>query len=294
MRYWVDDRLLESADARVSVTDHGFVAADGVYETLRTVRTESSEIVPFAADRHCDRLERGALALGLPRPDTEIVRMAMLAVCAANADTIGRGGRIRVTYTAGPGALGAARPDRPRPTLVVTAEAMKPRTGAETLAISPWPRNERSAVVGVKSLAGVENIMMAERARALGAGDALLFNLAGEICETTGANIFLVRGGEIVTPELECGPVAGITRELVLEWARAEGLAIRQTRVRRSDLMSATACFLTSATRDVQRVSGILDTVGRPLKPFPADPGVDLVRTVADLFARNAAADPNP
>lgn len=295
MKFWVDDRLVPADEARIPVTDHGFLVADGVFETLRTVVTASSEIVPFAADRHCDRLARSAAGLGLPIPDPEIVKVAMLAVCAANSEQLRAGGRLRVTYTSGPGPLGSARAMPPSPTLVVVAQQSPGWPPDETLALSPWPRNERSPVVGLKTVSYVENVLMLRHAQDLGAGEALLFNLAGEVCEGTGSNIFLVVGDEVITPALASGPLAGITRELVLEWGLQAGHQMREARVRRSDLLRAGAAFLTSSTRNIHPVSEILDTAGRPVVKFPsAGRHADRVGELSRLFHGRAAADSNP
>lgn len=298
MRFWVDDRLVPASQAKVSVLDRGFTVADGVFETLRTTVTASSEVVPFAASRHCDRLARSARFMGLPEPDPEMVMVAMLAVCAANPDELAGGGRLRVTFTSGEGGPGTDRSEAAAPTLVVTAAPARRWGPTETLAMSPWPRNERSPVAGLKTTSYAENVVMLAAARALGAGEALLSNLAGELCEGTGSNLFLVLPdgpmAGIVTPAIACGPLAGITRGLVLQWGWEAGLPVAEGRLRRSDLLRATGCFVTSSTRDVQRVDRVLDAQGREVVRFPPPTPGDIVEVIAVEFAQRAKADANP
>ncbi|MGV1004187.1 MAG: aminotransferase class IV [Candidatus Nanopelagicales bacterium] len=300
MKYWVDDRLLLAADARISVLDHGFTVGDGVFETLKTVLTPSSELVPFAADRHLARLTRSAAGMGMPAPDPELVEVAMLAVCAANDEQLAAGGRLRVTYTSGAGGAGSERGNGPA-TLVVTAARAVPWPATTSALLSRWPRNERGPLAGLKSTSYAENAMALTAARQVGVSEALLANLAGDLCEGTGSNVFLIMDGTAVTPALDSGCLPGITRELVLEWGAGAGLSVREGRLRPADLRRATGCFLTSSTRDVHRVTRVLDAAESSVAVFPAEPvgtdlavGTDLIGEIAALFAERSASNPNP
>ena len=86
------------------------------------------------------------------------------------------------------------------------------------VATVPWPRNERGALAGLKTTSYGENVVMLAYAKARGAGEAVMANLAGHLCEGTGTNVFYVVDGELRTPSLESGCLAGVTRALVLEW----------------------------------------------------------------------------
>ena len=106
MRFWVGDRLVDAEQATVSVLDRGLTVGDGVFETTVVVARPEHGAVPFALDRHVARLGRSARGLGLEPPDPDLVRDAMLAVCAANHD-IAVGARLRTTWTGGPGPMGS-------------------------------------------------------------------------------------------------------------------------------------------------------------------------------------------
>ncbi len=247
MKTWIGTRdggeLVEAADARVSVLDHGFTVADGVFETLKVTAAG-----PFALTRHLRRLASSAAAMGLSAPDDAVVRAAVAGVVSANEMELAGLGRLRITYTGGVAPLGSDRGDAV-PTLVVATAAASPWPATTTIATVPWTRNERSAVVGVKSTSYAENVIALQRAHELGASEAVLANTRGELCEGTGTNVFVVIDGDVLTPPLSSGCLAGITRELVLEWfgAREQSLPL-------GVLATADEVFLTSSTRNVHPV----------------------------------------
>lgn len=247
MRTWVGNRdggeLVEGAEARVSVLDHGFTVADGVFETLRVTAAG-----PFALTRHLRRLAASAGVLGLATPDDEVVRSAVAAVVSANAVEVAGLGRLRITYTGGVAPLGSDRGDA-EPTLVVAVAAASPWPATTTIATVPWTRNENSALAGVKSTSYAENVVALHRAHERGASEAILANTRGELCEGTGTNVFVVIDGEVLTPPLTSGCLGGITRELVLEWFGA-----REQTLPLDVLRTADEVFLTSSTRNVHPV----------------------------------------
>ncbi len=252
MRLWVGDRsggdLVDASAARVSVLDHGFTVADGVFETLKVTPDG-----PFALTRHLRRLDSSARAMGLEPPDGEVVREAIAAVLAANKEQAGSLARLRITYTAGAAPLGSDRGDA-TPTLVVAVATASPWPETTTLATVPWTRNERSAVAGVKSTSYAENVVALQRAHAAGASEAVFANTRGELCEGTGTNVFVVVDGDVMTPPLSSGCLAGITRALVIEWFDAV-----ERELPFEILWSANEVFVTSSTRDVHPVVRIDD-----------------------------------
>jgi branched-chain amino acid aminotransferase len=277
MRFWVSHEggLVDSADARVSVLDHGFTVADGVFETLKV-----TDGAAFALTRHVNRLERSAATMGLPAPDRAQVFAAVGETVEANAPMLGDLGRLRITYTAGDAPLGSDRGET-GPTLVVAVSEMKPWPESAAVITVPWPRNERSPLAGVKSTSYAENVLALARAHDHGAGEALVPDTQGRLCEGTGSNIFLVLDGRLITPTLATGCLAGVTRDLVLEWSGAIELDVPM-----SALAEAEEVFITSSTRDVQPVH-------RVDSHSLAAPG-PVTAAVREDFLRRAAADVDP
>jgi branched-chain amino acid aminotransferase len=242
MRTWVNGNLLADPDApAVAARDHGVTVGDGVFEVIKVVDGR-----PFAVDLHLDRMARSARGLGLPEPDLDAVRRGMAAVLEGDPLTLGR---VRITWTGGISPLGSDRGDGPS-SLVVIAAPMDPWPETAAVCTVPWPRNERGALAGLKTTSYGENVRALALARTQGCSEAVFANLRGHLCEGTGTNVFYVVDGELRTPSLESGCLAGITRGLVLDWYGASQVdeSIEALTERASEI------FLSSTTRDVQAV----------------------------------------
>jgi branched-chain amino acid aminotransferase len=273
MKVWVGGALSELEDARVSVLDHGMTVGDGIFETVKAVHGR-----PFALTRHLERLARSAAGLGLPEPDLDEVRRACAAVLAANPMPLGR---LRITYTGGLSPLGSDR-GADGPTLIVAIGETAPRPDTTSVVTVPWTRNERGALTGLKTTSYAENVVALARAHQHGASEALFANTVGQLCEGTGSNVFVVVDGELHTPPLASGCLAGITRALTVEWTGA-----KETDLPLEVLDSAEEIFLTSTLRDVQAVVR-LD--GRGIGEGPGPVTTKAMR----VFEERAAADQDP
>ncbi|MBX6766595.1 MAG: aminotransferase class IV [Actinomadura rubrobrunea] len=268
-KVWVNGDLLEPEQACLSVFDHGVLVGDGVFETVKATNGE-----PFALTRHLRRLARSAAGLGLPEPDQDMLAQATLEVL--NAAPKWPLARVRITYTSGPGPLGSDR-GRQGTTAVVAVDEQKPFPPTADVTVVPWPRNERGALAGLKTTSYAENAMALAYAKERGGGEAIFGNLAGNLCEGTGSNVFLVRGGRLLTPPLSSGCLAGVTRALVLEWYGGE-----EEDVPLEDLYRAEEAFLVSTTRNVQPIRAVDGT------ELPAAPG-PITAKVMEVFAARSA-----
>jgi branched-chain amino acid aminotransferase len=272
-KIWVDGAMRDADDATVSVMDHGLTVGDGVFETLKATGGTA-----FAMDRHLRRLARSAHGLGLPEPDLDEVRRACEAVLAANPVPLGR---LRVTYTGGLSPLGSDRGNAGTTLVVALGEAAgRPDTTAAV--IVPWTRNEKGALSGLKTTSYAENVVALARAHEQGATEALFANTQGRLCEGTGSNVFVVLDGQLLTPPLASGCLAGITRELMIEWAGAQEADLPLDALQQADEV-----FLTSSLRDVQGVHRI---DGREL---PTAPGPVTAKAMR-VFNERAGSEPNP
>ncbi|MEV6652174.1 aminodeoxychorismate lyase [Streptomyces sp. NPDC051219] len=273
MKIWLDGTLQDAEGARVSVFDHGLTVGDGVFETLKAVEGRA-----FAVTRHLDRLARSARGLGLPEPDLDEVRRACVAVLDANPMAFGR---LRITYTGGLSPLGSDRGDT-GPTLVVALGETKRRPDTTAVITVPWTRNERGALTGLKTTSYAENVVALARAHQQDASEALFANTVGQLCEGTGSNVFVVVDGELHTPPVASGCLAGITRALAVEWTGA-----RETDLPMDVLERAEEIFLTSTLRDVQAVHRVDER-----EPAGA-PGPVTVKAMR-IFDERAGSDLDP
>jgi branched-chain amino acid aminotransferase len=270
---WLDSALVDSGAARVSPFDHGLLTGDGVFETLRVYSG-----APFATRRHLDRLARSAAGLGLEVPDLAVLRTAMGDLIEANAL---QDGRLRITVTGGPSPLGPDRGDD-GPTVIIAAGPMATWPATADVAVAPWPRNERGALTGLKTVSYGENVVALNWARDRGAGEAIFGNLVGNLCEGTGTNVFVGRGGRLLTPPLSSGCLGGVTRELVMEL-----VPIVEDDLPLSALGLAHEAFLTSSTREVQPIRAVDGNL------LAAAPG-PLTIAAAAAFAGLVRRDLNP
>lgn len=244
MRAWVNGQVLNDADEpAIAATDHGFTVGDGVFETIKIIGDQ-----PFAVTRHIKRLAHSAAGLGLTPPDPQTVRSAIAEIL----DGAGiESGRLRITFTPGPAPMGSER-GTSRPTLAIIAAPAGPWEPTTSVVTVPWPRNERGPLVGLKTTSYADNVVALAEATKRGASEAIFANLAGNLCEGTGSNIFYVVDDELRTPTLAAGCLAGITRALVIEWFGA-----REVDEPIEVLQRAAEVFLTSSTRDIHPVHAV-------------------------------------
>ncbi len=260
---WADGRLVGQDEAALSAVDHGVTVGDGVFETCTVFDGRV-----FALTRHLRRLERSATGLGLAAPDEHKVRDGVAAVLDEAVRTQGRfDGRLRITVTGGVGPLGSGRVAGAQTVVVAVQDSAMAPTSRSVR--SPWPRNERSAVAGLKTTSYAENVVALADAVSKGGDEAILANTVGELCEGTGSNVFVERGGELVTPPLESGCLAGITRALLLEWGAEAGLPVREAR--EGELPFS---VLDEVTRGEAQM--VLTSSGRNVQPVTALDGADV------------------
>ncbi|AAZ56145.1 aminodeoxychorismate lyase [Thermobifida fusca] len=280
MKIWISGagygsgRVVDAREARLPALDHGITVGDGVFETVKAVGGQA-----FALTRHLQRLARSARGLGLGELDLDHLRDGVHQALAANPDT--DPGRVRITVTAGLGPLGSERTGGELTAMVAVGPFAQPAPTTDVVVV-PWTRNENGALSGLKTTSYAENVRALAYARQRGAGEAIFANTVGNLCEGTGSNIFVVLDGRLVTPPLSAGPLAGITRELVLEWVGGA-----EEDIPMAALSRVSEAFLTSTGRDVQPIRAIDDRV------LPAAPG-PVTAEAMKVFAERSAAEIDP
>lgn len=277
---WFNGALRAADRVTLSPFDHGVTVGNGVFETLIAY-----EGIPFAFRRHHERLMRSAAVMDLPVPVPQILRDAAISVIAANG-LEEQPARVRITVTGGPSPLGSERGSAG--TTVMVAASAAPFMGeAEDVWVVPFTRNENGALVGVKSTSYGENVVALTHAKDRGAGEAILGNTKGGLCEGTGTNVFVVDEDGLVTPPLESGCLAGVTRALVLELCAREGIPVREEALPLEALRRASEAFLTSTTREVQPIASV---DGMAMLAVPGE----LTDRLRRAFREMAASDVDP
>ena len=278
MKLWLSKAgssgLVDSTAAHINPFDHGLTVGDGVFETLKVSYGQ-----PFALTRHLERLARSAQVLGLPDLHAEDVRAGVHDVVRANPDA-SMLGRLRITVTSGEGPLASDRAES-EATVIVALVPMNPWPATTSATFTRWRRNEYSPIVGAKSTSYAENVVALAWARERGYSEGLFKSTSGYVSEGTGSNIFIVLDGEVLTPPLSTGCLAGITRDLVIEWCGATESEFTQ-----EECLAADEVFLTSSTRDVHPVATLDD------REWPAPGPVTL--NIARAFNEQARANIDP
>jgi len=243
--------MIAREDARVSIYDHGFLYGDGVFEGIRVYKRRI-----YKLDEHVARLYRSARALAIKVAlEPEAFRAAVIETCRANGH---EHGYIRVTVSRGVGlGLDPAHID-PTSTIVISTEQLRlypPEMYERGLAvITASTRVPPSVCIDpqIKSLGRyINNILAKMEANRVGAGEALMLNMEGYVAEATGDNLFLVKGGELLTPPTSQGALGGITRATVMDCAKELGLSCRESIITLYDCYNADETFLTGTAAEV-------------------------------------------
>ncbi|MBM3839323.1 MAG: branched-chain-amino-acid transaminase [Verrucomicrobia bacterium] len=266
MKIYIDGKFYSEQNAKISVFDHGLLYGDGIFEGIRAYHGRV-----FKLKEHIDRLfcSAKAILLTLPLSHAELMR-AVVATCRQNRI---RDGYIRLVVTRGVGGLGL-NPNRcKRPSVIVIADKIQlyPQEfyerGLEIITVATV-RNLHSALnPAIKSLNYLNNILAKIEANNGGCEEAIMLNAEGFVSECTGDNIFIVKGGELLTPPLSAGALYGITRGVVIELARGLGISVAEINLTRYDLFNADECFLTGTGAElipVVKIDGRVIGTGKP------------------------------
>jgi branched-chain amino acid aminotransferase len=247
---WSKGVVIAADELHISPFDRGLTVGLGLFETI-LVRSGQ----PVFLAQHLARHALGCKRLGWQELDPGWVEKGIREVLKANQLTRGSA-RVRLFQTAGVGPL-AQLPQGPGALTLITAAPLTapPEQLTLTLTLSPWLRNDRSPLSGLKCASYAENLLALAAAAATGFDEPLFLNTRDEVCETATANLFLIKDGTLRTPPLSSGCLPGISRALVLQLAQIHGLPIEEITLHLHDLQAADELFLTSALRGIVPVS---------------------------------------
>ena len=253
----IDGRIVPAAEATISVFDRGFLFGDSIYETLRTYNRK-----PFLIDRHLQRLQNSAamLSIDLPVPLAEIsTRVSQTVEASANHECY-----IRIIVSRGTALkMGLDIHFSKSPRIVIIVVPLEPPSsdyyehGVKISLVSIRRNDITTLNPKIKSSNLLNNVLAYVEAKQQGSFEGILCNIAGNIAEGTGSNIFVIHRGKLRTPPPEAGLLEGVTRALVLDLAASTGLPCEQIQFAPAELLSSDECFITSTTKEILPVSHV-------------------------------------
>jgi branched-chain amino acid aminotransferase len=249
-KVYINGKLYDKEDAKISVYDHGLLYGDGVFEGMRIYGGKV-----FRMQDHLDRLWHSAKAICLEIP------MAPVDLARAVDETVQANGLVegyvRLVVTRGAGTLGLDPNRTSNPQVIVIADkiSLYPQefyeNGLEIITVSTIRNHPAALSPRIKSLNYLNNILAKIEGLQAGCVESLMLNQKGEVAECTGDNIFLVARGQLLTPSIDAGILEGITRAVVIELAAEAGIVVREIPLTKHDVYIADECFLTGSAAEV-------------------------------------------
>lgn len=250
MKIWLDGKLVDESEAKLSVFDHGLLYGDGVFEGIRIYNNRV-----FRLEEHVRRLFDSARAIILSMPWTQE------DVCRFTCETVAanglKDGYIRLVVTRGAGELGLNPYLCPKPSMFIIASTIKLypeemyRDGLAIITCATRRPAPAALMPQVKSLNYLNNVMAKVEAIQAGALEAVMLNEQGYVAECTGDNLFLIKNGTMFTPLISDGALDGITRAVIIELAAGLGVPVVERSLTRYDIFTADECFLTGTAAEV-------------------------------------------
>jgi branched-chain amino acid aminotransferase len=283
LKIWLSDRLVDEADAKVSVFDHGLLYGDGVFEGIRVYRGKVFEL-----EAHMRRLYESAKAirLSMPMGQGPLIDAVHTTVKANNVME----GYIRLLVTRGVGSLGLNPFNCQQACVVIIADKIQLypedlyEKGMRVISATTVRNHPLAIPPQVKSLNYLNNILAKIEALDSNVPEAIMYNHEGYVAEATGDNVFVVRRGVVYTPPVEAGSLEGITRTVVMRLARKEAIEVVEKNLTRCDLYICDECFLTGTAAEV---IGVVEIDGRPIGNGSPGPITELLRRRFFEYARD-------
>lgn len=250
LKIWLDGKIVDEGEAKVSVFDHGLLYGDGVFEGIRFYHGRV-----FRLEAHVKRLfdSSKAILLDLPWTADEVCRSICETIRANGLED----GYVRLLVTRGVGSLGLSPESCPVPTMIIIAADIQlyPQSdyevGLKVVTCATRRPTHSSLSPQVKSLNYLNNVMAKVESLRAGGREGLMLNEQGYVAECTGDNIFIVKNGVVYTPPVSDGGLDGITRGVIFELAAQLNVTIEERTMTRFDIITADECFLTGTAAEV-------------------------------------------
>jgi len=267
---YLDGKFVPEEEAVVSVFDHGLLYGDGVFEGIRAYHNRV-----FKLHDHLVRLYESARTIGLEIP-TGMEEMQEVVLETLRRNNL-RDAYIRLVVTRGKGDLGLDPRKCSKPTVFCIAASIQLypeelyERGLEMVTVATRRNIPEACNPRVKSLNYLNNIYAKIEANLAGVPEAIMLNQEGYVAEATGDNIFLVKNDKLITPPTHVGLLEGVTRNTVMDLARAKGIEVVEKVFTRHDVYIADECFLTGTAAELipcVKVDGRTIGDGKPGEVF--------------------------
>lgn len=282
LKIWLNDKLVEQEEAKISVFDHGLLYGDGVFEGIRVYNGKI-----FEHEAHLIRLYKSAKVIRLTIPmDLPTLKRAVEETVKANHIY---DGYIRLVITRGPGDLGMNPFLCKHACIIIIVDKIRlyPQElyekGLKVVSVSTIRNHPMSLPPQVKSMNYLNNIFAKIEAVDAGADEAILYNHEGYVAEASGDNIFIVSDGTLCSPPVQVGSLDGITRQVVIKLAQQEGIPFAEKNLTRFDLYTADELFLTGTAAEV---IGVVEMDGRIIGDGRPGPITQKLREKFYTYAR--------
>ena len=273
-----NDEVLPADSKILSAGQIGVLSGWGVFTTLRIY-----EGVPFAFERHWERMARDARALHINlNQDPGTVRRNLLRLVEANQAAEAT---MRLCIVRSEGGFWAGSDSGSPSDLVAMTNDVMVWAESIALAVAEQSRHAASRFTGTKTLSWAHNLTLVENAQGSGYDEVILLNERNEVAECTSANIFAAKDERTYTPPLSSGPLPGVTRAIMLDELNADGVAVEQKVLSLEDLYEADEVFITSTTRELLPVNRIQD---QPLRAGESGPWpvMEMLRAALSAYVR--------
>ena len=284
MKIYLNGQIVDENEAKISVLDRGYLFGEGIFETLRSY----NGALPFL-DKHLKRMEWGSTFIGIPFPHPRQIGEAIQNVLAVNSLKNARI-RIMLSFKNLSGFKALAPTSEMATHLVIGCEAFEPLPDCDyekgvSLCVIRSVKNEPPPASNIKSLSRLTKMIARREVMEKEATDGILLDANGYVTEATTANIFWVKEGKLFTPPVDLGLLPGVTREVVLNLARENGIESAERSVKGDELLKTDEIFITGSTLEVMPVGRIDGT------PIGQGRGGKMTRELQRLYKERIAEE---
>jgi branched-chain amino acid aminotransferase len=274
LKIWIDGKLVDREDAKITVFDHGLLYGDGVFEGIRVYKGRIFEL-----DAHIKRLYESAKAIRL------VISINQSELAGAVKETVEANsvsdGYIRLVVTRGVGTLGLNPFVCKNSCIFIIADSIQlyPQElyekGMRIISATTVRNHPLAIPPQAKSLNYLNNILAKIEALDNDVPEAIMYNHQGYVAEASGDNVLIVKDGVIYTPPAEAGALPGITQRVVIKLAKEENIQVIEKNLTRFDLYVCDEFFLTGTAAEV---IGIVNVDGRIIGDGKPGPITSLLR----------------